>query len=129
VPVASADNVLAVPLAAVFTERQPDTGQSERFVYLKKEKGLERRAVQIGVSDYFYAEVQEGLAPGEVVMLELPKEELAKLTATNLQERAEGSGRGGGSGSRLPTTGAATTARPGGGAAGVGRPAGASSTR
>ncbi len=72
IPVASADNVLAVPLAAVFTETNPETGQTERYVYVKKEAGFERRPVQIGVSDYFYAEVQQGLSPGETVATELP---------------------------------------------------------
>ena len=33
---------------------------------------FERRLVQIGISDYAYAEVQKGLADGETVALELP---------------------------------------------------------
>src|SRR6266853_1826282 len=45
IPVASADNVMAVPLAAVFTESNPETGQTERYVYVKKEDGYERRTV------------------------------------------------------------------------------------
>ena len=36
---------------------------------------FERRPVQIGVSDYFYAEVQKGLVPGETVALEQPPKE------------------------------------------------------
>src|SRR5438128_3174064 len=55
IPVASAENVTAVPLAAVFTESNPETGQTERYVYVKTDDGFERRAAQIGVSDYFYA--------------------------------------------------------------------------
>jgi RND family efflux transporter MFP subunit len=73
IPVASADNVLAVPLAAVFTETNPETGEIERSVYVEKGGDFERRSVQIGVSDFFYAEVQRGLAPGDVVSLELPR--------------------------------------------------------
>src|SRR5687768_7104690 len=61
IPVASADNVVAVPLAAVFTERDPETYKTERYVYIKNGEGYERRPVQIGVSDFFYAEVQSGL--------------------------------------------------------------------
>ena len=72
IPVAAADDVVAVPLAAVFTERDPGTQQTERFVYVVKNARFERRPVQIGVSDYFFAEVQKGLAPGEVVSLEQP---------------------------------------------------------
>jgi len=64
IPVSSADNVLAVPLAAVFTEN------GERFVFVKNEEKLERRPVIIGVADYVYAEVLEGLASGETVALD-----------------------------------------------------------
>lgn len=72
IPVAAADNVVAVPLAAVFTERDPTTQQTERYVYVVDKGRFLRRPVQIGVSDYFYAEVQKGLSPGEVVALEQP---------------------------------------------------------
>lgn len=75
IPVAAADNVVAVPLAAVFTERDPETQQTERFVYVIKDGEFERRSVQIGVSDYFYAEVQKGLSAGETVALEQPPKE------------------------------------------------------
>lgn len=78
IPVASADQVTAVPLSAVFTERNPETGQMERYVYVQQGDRMERRNVTVGVSDYFYAEIQEGLKPGEVVSLELPKDELEK---------------------------------------------------
>ena len=40
IPVASADNVMAVPLAAVFTEKNPETGQMERFVYVEQGRRL-----------------------------------------------------------------------------------------
>jgi hypothetical protein len=78
IPVASKEQVLAVPLSAVFTERNPDTQQMERFVYLFKDGQHERRAVRIGISDFFHAEVEEGLSAGDTVALEVPKEELAK---------------------------------------------------
>jgi hypothetical protein len=73
VPVASADNVLAVPLGAVFTE------QGERYVYVKNGEEFEKRPVQVGLSDYFYAEVASGVKAGEVVSLEVPASELSKL--------------------------------------------------
>ena len=75
IPVAAADNVLAVPLAAVFTEKNPDSGMPERFVYVKNGETAERHPVTVGVSDFFYAEIQAGLSPGDVVTLEQPKEE------------------------------------------------------
>jgi hypothetical protein len=74
IPVSAAEGVVAVPLAAVFSEPNPETQQNERFCYVKNGSGIERRPVQIGIADYFYAEVQKGLSPGEVVMLELPKD-------------------------------------------------------
>jgi RND family efflux transporter MFP subunit len=74
IPVAAAANVLAVPLGAVFTERNQETGVQERYVYVQRASGFERRDVTVGISDFFYAEVQSGLNPGEVVALELPKE-------------------------------------------------------
>ena len=78
IPVASADNVLAVPLAAVFTERASENGPMERFVYVQLGDAFEKRAVKVGVSDYSSAEIQEGLKEGETVALELPKEEREK---------------------------------------------------
>jgi HlyD family secretion protein len=78
IPVAVADNVLAVPLAAVFTEKNPDSGMPERFVYVKKGETVERRPVTVGVSDFFFAEIQSGLSSGDVVELEQPKDDLGK---------------------------------------------------
>lgn len=64
IPVSSADNVLSVPLAAVFTEG------GDRFVFVKTNETFERRVITIGASDYFHAEVLDGLKPGEVVALD-----------------------------------------------------------
>jgi HlyD family secretion protein len=73
IPVAAADDVVAVPLAAVFTEADPDSGVSERYVYVRQGAKFERRPVRIGISDFFFSEVQDGLAAGEVVSLVQPK--------------------------------------------------------
>lgn len=72
IPVASAANVVAVPLAAVFTEFNQELQQNERFVYVAQDGKFAKRPVRIGVADYFYAEVQDGVAPGESVALEKP---------------------------------------------------------
>jgi HlyD family secretion protein len=93
IPVASADNVMAVPLAAVFTEKNPETGLYERFVYVQQDDASEKRIVKVGVSDFFFAEIQEGLSAGEVVSLELPKEEREKK-ARQLAGKRPGSGEG-----------------------------------
>jgi HlyD family secretion protein len=130
IPVASASNVTAVPLPAVFTERNPETGRFERFVFVRKPDGtVEKREVKVGVSDFFYAEIQEGLSPGEVVMLEMPAEELerrARLLAGQGQQGQGGPpgirGAGGGRGPGGPPGGGG--GRPGGGPGGGGRPPG-----
>jgi RND family efflux transporter MFP subunit len=92
IPVAAADDVVAVPLAAVFTERNPGTQQTERFVYVARKDRFERRPVEIGISDYFYAEVRKGLSPGEVVSLEQPpKEKIDTPTSeTSTDQPAQG---------------------------------------
>jgi RND family efflux transporter MFP subunit len=82
IPVASSENALAVPLAAVFTE------QGERFVFVKNGDRFERRPVQIGVYDYDYAEVLNGLRQGEIVALEQPPgESLPKLAQHSAGDR------------------------------------------
>jgi len=102
IPVASADNVTAAPLAAVFTEKNPDSDLMERFVFVQQGDTFEKRPVKVGVSDYFYAEIQEGLAAGEVVSLELPKEEREKTTR-QLAGQRPGSGENGSLGARAGT--------------------------
>lgn len=97
IPVASADNVLAVPLAAVFTELNPEKQQNERFVYVQKGNQYERQPVQVGVSDYFFAEIKEGLTPGDVVALEQPAEDRAR-SGNASQGMATGGSSGGGRG-------------------------------
>src|SRR5437588_9197789 len=93
IPVASAENVVGVPLAAVFTEKETDTSQMERFVYVQQGEAFEKRNVKVGVSDYFFAEIQEGLSEGDVVSLELPKEEREKK-ARELAGKRPGRGEG-----------------------------------
>lgn len=112
IPVASAANVTAVPLGAVFTEREGENGQLERFVYVQKGDSFEKRFVKVGVSDFFYAEIQEGLKEGEVVSLELPKNEREKKARQIANQKG---GETGGAGPRMAagTAGAATNRVPG----------------
>jgi len=112
IPVASAANVTAVPLAAVFTEREGEDGQLERFVYVRKGETFEKRFIKVGVSDFFYAEIQEGLTEGEVVSTELPKAEREKKAR---EIAAQKSSESGGSGPRMAAgpAGAATNRTPG----------------
>jgi HlyD family secretion protein len=136
IPVASADNVIAVPLAAVFTERASEDGPMERFVYVQQGDAFEKRTVKVGVSDYSSAEIQEGLKEGEIVALELPKEEREKKAKQLAVQKKSGSEAGAASAkSAVPTTGTDTNrsrASAGSGAASATAPrsgsAGATST-
>jgi HlyD family secretion protein len=132
IPVASAANVTAVPLSAVFTERDTKTGQMERYVYVQSETGWEKRNVKVGVADFFYAEIQEGLAEGEVVTLEMPKEEREKRSRQMAgQQRGLGTTNqgGGDAGGMRPGGGRGEGGtRPGGGRGGPGGGGGGSST-
>ena len=74
IPVATAENVLAVPLAAIHSDR------GDRFVYVKQGDRFVPRPVVIGITDYMNAEVQQGLAEGDVVALEqITNDEIAKI--------------------------------------------------
>jgi HlyD family secretion protein len=70
IPVASAEKVTSVPLAAVFSE------MGDHYVWVVREEGKalrwERRSVKTGVADYSLVEIQSGLQPGETVALEQP---------------------------------------------------------
>jgi len=62
----------------------------ERFVYVQQGENFEKRNVKVGVSDFFFAEIQEGLSPGDVVSLELPKEEREKKARQLVGQRPGG---------------------------------------
>jgi len=101
IPIALADNVLAVPLSAVFTEG------GERFVYAKKGESWDQRPVKIGVADFSFVEITEGLQEGDTVALEPPSMEEISKTAnaarTNQMRGMPGGGSGtGGGGGRGP---------------------------
>ncbi|MSU32400.1 MAG: efflux RND transporter periplasmic adaptor subunit [Pedosphaera sp.] len=80
IPVASVDNVVAAPLAGIFTETNQETRQIERYVWLKKDGIWERQPIRIGVSDYFFAEVIKGLAAGDEISLEDHSKDLPAAT-------------------------------------------------
>ncbi len=77
IPVASAANVLAIPLAAVFT----DTMSGDHYAFVRNDGLFERRVIQIGVSDYSFAQVTRGLALKDAVCLTQPPENLVKVEA------------------------------------------------
>jgi multidrug efflux pump subunit AcrA (membrane-fusion protein) len=70
VPINKAENVLAVPLTAVFAE--PDDSKVV-FVAAKDPKAApEKRPVEVGVSNIQYVEIKTGLDEGETVLLSRP---------------------------------------------------------
>jgi HlyD family secretion protein len=88
IPLQSADSVIAIPLAAVFTDK------GERFAYVRTGEKFARVPIQIGVSDYDFAEVTKGLSGGEVVSLVTPGEDAGQV------QQVFGKGeKGGGKGS------------------------------
>ncbi len=110
IPVAAADNVLSVPLAAVFTE------QGERYVFVKKDDKFERRSVQIGLSNTDFAEVQSGLEEGETVSLVQLAEE-GKIKTTKDQPglpKAPATPRSAGQGTAGGMKSSGASPRPGG---------------
>lgn len=67
VPLISAGNVLAVPLGAIFNE------QGETFVHVQTgDAKFERRPIQVGVANYDFVEITEGLTAGDVISLVSP---------------------------------------------------------
>lgn len=93
IPVASADEVVAAPLSAVFTEFNQQTRQVERFAWVKRGEEWFRQPIQIGVSDYFFAEVTSGLEAGDVVSLE----DKSKVASTKTPPATTPAARPGGS--------------------------------
>jgi len=67
IQVAQKDDVLGVPLQAVFM------GGGESFVYVGDGANYERRVVKVGVSSTETIEILEGLKAGESVLLAQPK--------------------------------------------------------
>lgn len=66
-PVAKATNAVSVPVSAVFEDGD------RKVVYLPQNgTNVEKRPVEIGVTDLFHAEIRSGLSPGDRVLLEQP---------------------------------------------------------
>ena len=76
IPVASAEDTVAAPLAAIFTERNEEEQRTETYVYVKSGDKFNKHLVDVGVSDLRYGEIKAGLQGGEEISLEQPAEEL-----------------------------------------------------
>ena len=88
IPLQSAANAVAIPLAAVFSE------ENDRYTFVRNQNGeFEIRPIRIGVADFEYAEVLDGLQNGDVVSLVRPEkfvgdlhEALSKMAANTVTE-------------------------------------------
>ncbi|MEM1157552.1 MAG: efflux RND transporter periplasmic adaptor subunit [Verrucomicrobiota bacterium] len=72
IPIEVREDVLCVPLAAVFSE--PDR---TKVVYVHSSEGAEpeKRLVEIGVANLDFVEIESGLTENEIVMLTRPRNE------------------------------------------------------
>jgi len=70
VPLGSAPDAISVPVGAVFEDEQ----EGSVVWVVNEERRAEKRRVRVGLSDLFYAEIQEGLAAGETILLVRPSE-------------------------------------------------------
>jgi hypothetical protein len=76
IPLQSAENAVAIPLAAVFSE------ENDRYTFVQNANGdFEVRPIRIGVADFQYAEVLNGLQSGDVVSLVRPEKPVGDLHA------------------------------------------------
>ena len=116
IPLQAADNVIAVPLAAVFTD------QGDRFAYVQQGDKFARVAIRIGVTDYDFAEVTSGLEGGETVSLVTPAEETGKVQqAFGAAAKGKGGGKSGeGKGSSGKSAAPSSGGGPPGGGSGRG---------
>jgi HlyD family secretion protein len=82
IQIASLDNVLAVPLQAVYT----DGGES--YVFIGDAARYERRAVKVGLSSPDSMQILEGLKSGETVLLSRPKDAPEENTSSRPDRQA-----------------------------------------
>ena len=75
IPVASADNVVAAPLASIFTERNETEQRTEIFAYVKNGEVFDKTMLDVGVNDLNHTEVLRGLKVGDVVAIEKPDDD------------------------------------------------------
>jgi len=75
IPVASADNVVAAPLASIFTERNETEQRTEIFAYVKNGEFFDKTMLDVGVNDLNHSEVKRGLKVGDIVAIEKPDDD------------------------------------------------------
>jgi HlyD family secretion protein len=85
IPLQTAENAVSIPLAAVFSE------ENQRYSFVQRQDGqFEVRAIRLGVADFEYAEVLDGLQHGDIVSMSRPDNVVGDLQ-TVLSKLAENS--------------------------------------
>ena len=85
IPVANSKDVVAAPLASIFTERNDTEQRTETYAYVKKEENKPpyvKQMVDVGVNDLDFVEVLKGLSVGDEVALEKPDDDQIGETVT-----------------------------------------------
>ena len=85
IPVANSTDVVAAPLASIFTERNDSEQRTETYAYVKKEEKKPpyvKQMVDVGVNDLDFVEVLKGLSVGDEVALEKPDDDQIGETVT-----------------------------------------------
>lgn len=75
IPIAASTDVFAVPMSAVYTEYNAELKEMERYVYVQKGEKFVMTPVKIGINDYSFVEILDGLYGGEMVAIEQPDPE------------------------------------------------------
>lgn len=64
IPIAKADSAISVPISAIFRG-----DGNKKVVYVRNGEATERREVKIGVTNFDFAEIKDGVQEGETVLL------------------------------------------------------------
>lgn len=64
IPIAKADSAVSVPVSAIFRG-----DGNKKVVYVRNGEATERREVRIGVTNFDFAEIKDGVIEGETVLL------------------------------------------------------------
>jgi HlyD family secretion protein len=67
IPIAKADAAVSVPISAIFRG-----DGNKKIVYVRNGGGTEKREVKIGVTNFDFAEIKDGVVEGETVLLVEP---------------------------------------------------------
>lgn len=68
VPIASVQEALSVPVAAVFKD-----SENGKVIYVRKEGETVKREVTVGITDMDFVEIRSGVNPGEEILLVEPR--------------------------------------------------------